>query len=62
MTPSARELMYWIATERLDHGGRKVCGPFTTFTDAQVARAYIERLEGHSGYWISSELDSLPVS
>ena len=43
---------WWITTGVETEQGRKVVGPFSTKDDCFVARTYIEKVEGHSNYWI----------
>lgn len=54
-TLAMTETTWWVTTERLAKGGRKVLGPFPTREEAIDARACIERLKHRNDYWVDSE-------
>lgn len=45
---------WWITTERLDRGGRKIDGPFPSMNDAIKARVILEGRTGQT-YWVDDE-------
>lgn len=47
---------WWVSTELLAEGGRKIAGPFTTWSDALHARTAIEKLTQPTTYWVDDEV------
>lgn len=54
-TERVRPVRWWVTTERLERGGKKVAGPFGSLPQADKERSKIERREGHNTYWLDSE-------
>ena len=46
---------WWIATNLLDKGGKKVMGPFATHELAIEVRTLRENAEGHAAYFVDKE-------
>ena len=49
-----RSADWWITTDFLNRGGRKVMGPFVSSELAREVRALREQVEGHWNYFIDS--------
>lgn len=43
---------WWVTDKDRPADNQKVCGPFTTASDAAVAREYIERIAGDYTFWL----------
>ena len=53
-TQNPRE-QWWVTTDRLDHGGRKIIGPFKSQDLAIRVRSYVEKVENRSDLWVDDE-------
>lgn len=47
--------LWWIATGPLGAGGRKIMGPFGSQELALEVRAYIEKVNAPTTYWVSED-------
>jgi hypothetical protein len=50
-----KAINYWICTERLRHGGKKVLGPFSTQKLALQVRTLLEFKNQPTTYWLDTE-------
>lgn len=48
-------MSWFVATDFFHRGGRKVAGPYPTQDEAIAARTELERVEGHSRYFVDEE-------
>lgn len=52
---SPRLERWWIATDELSRGGKKLLGPFESRDLALEVRQYVEAFHKGSTFWISKE-------
>jgi hypothetical protein len=60
-TVSAVAKMWWVTTDKIVRGGRKVCGPFSTPSDAVVTLEYIKEHQGGSYCVDATTWDGEPI-
>jgi hypothetical protein len=48
---------WWVCTDILARGGRKVLGPFESQELALRCRELIEKAEGHEKLWVDEEAE-----
>jgi hypothetical protein len=46
---------WWICTDRLDHGGEKILGPFGSRDLALEVRTYVEQVKAPRTFWVDEE-------
>lgn len=46
---------WWVCTDWLKDGGRKVIGPFDSRALALDVRTYVEKAEGHNRYFVDEQ-------
>lgn len=46
---------WWVCTDVLARGGRKIIGPFESQELALRVRTLIEKAEGHEKIWVDEE-------
>ena len=52
---SRRDSSWWVCTESLAHGGKKVLGPFGTRSLALQVRDLLEQVRAPTIYWVDEE-------
>lgn len=49
---------WWVCTDVLVRGGRKIIGPFESQELALRVRALVEKAEGHERLWVDEEAEN----
>lgn len=51
--------VWWICTDRLHLGGKKIMGPFVSKDNALDTRTRLEKLTEPTTYWVDSQVIDL---